>query len=83
MEIRNYGKVEEIIEIHDLVQIQTKAYRDFLQADLPAFKRKNIGLEAIFREIFPISNYDGTMWSILGMIWGNHDIRRMSVDNYD
>ena len=61
MEIRNYGKVEEIIEIRDLVQIQTKAYRDFLQADLPAFKRKNIGLEAIFREIFPISNYDGTM----------------------
>ncbi|MEP9411749.1 MAG: DNA-directed RNA polymerase subunit beta [Candidatus Brocadia sp.] len=61
MEIRNYGKIEEVIEIQNLVQIQTRAYRDFLQADVPASKRKNQGIEAILREIFPISNYDGTM----------------------
>lgn len=61
MEIRNYGKVEDIIEIQNLVQIQTKAYRDFLQADVPASKRKNYGIEAILREIFPVSNYDGTL----------------------
>ena len=29
MEIRNYSKVEDVIEIQNLVQIQTKAYRDF------------------------------------------------------
>lgn len=61
MEIRNYGKVDEVIEIRNLVQIQTKAYHDFLQVDMPASKRKNLGIEAILREIFPISNYDGTM----------------------
>src|SRR3989339_48980 len=61
MEIRNYGKVEDVIEIQNLVQIQTKAYRDFLQADVPASKRKNYGIEAILREIFPVSNYDGTL----------------------
>lgn len=61
MEIRNYGKVDEVIEIQNLIQIQTKAYRDFLQVDVPASKRKNLGIEAILREIFPISNYDGTM----------------------
>lgn len=61
MEIRNYGKVEDVVEVRNLVQIQTKAYRDFLQADISASKRKNYGIEAILREIFPISNYDGTM----------------------
>jgi len=61
MEIRNYGKVEDVIEIQNLVQIQTKAYRDFLQADVPASKRKNYGIEMILREIFPVSNYDGTL----------------------
>ncbi|MBM2833580.1 MAG: rpoB [Candidatus Brocadiaceae bacterium] len=61
MEIRNYGKVEDVIEIQNLVQIQTKAYRDFIQADVPASKRKNYGIEAILREIFPVSNYDGTL----------------------
>ena len=61
MEIRNFGKIEDVIEIQNLVQIQTKAYGDFLQADVSASKRKNHGIEAILREIFPISNYDGTM----------------------
>ncbi len=61
MEIRNYGKVEDVIGIQDLVQIQTKAYCDFLQADVAASKRKNFGIEAILREIFPVSNYDGTL----------------------
>jgi DNA-directed RNA polymerase subunit beta len=61
MEIRNFGKAEDVIEVKNLVYIQTKAYRDFLQADIPASKRKNFGIEAILREIFPVSNYDGTM----------------------
>ncbi len=61
MEIRNYGKIEDVVEIQNLVQIQTKAYSDFLQADVSASKRKNQGIEAILREIFPINNYDGTM----------------------
>lgn len=61
MEIRNYGKVKDIIEIPNLVQIQTKAYSNFLQAEVPASRRKNFGIEAILREIFPISNYDGTL----------------------
>lgn len=61
MEIRNCGKIEDVIEIQNLVQIQTRAYGDFLQSDVPASKRKNHGIEAILREIFPISNYDGTM----------------------
>ncbi len=61
MEIRKYGRVEDVVEIQNLVQIQTKAYRDFLQADISASKRKNFGIEAILREIFPISNYDETM----------------------
>jgi len=61
MEIRNFGKIEEIIDLQSLIQIQTKAYDDFLQSDAPASKRKGIGIEAILREIFPVSNYDGTM----------------------
>jgi len=49
MEIRNYGKIKEVVEIQNLVLIQTKAYRDFLQADISASKRKNFGIEAILR----------------------------------
>lgn len=61
MNVRNYGKVEDAVEVPNLVQIQTASYADFLQADVPASKRKNQGVEAVLREIFPIKNYSETV----------------------
>jgi len=34
--------------------LQTNSYKEFLQADQPASKRKNLGLQAVFTEVFPI-----------------------------
>ena len=43
----------------DLVDIQTKSYREFLQGDVDPQKREDKGLQAIFKEIFPVASYDG------------------------
>ena len=43
----------------DLIDIQTKSYQDFLQGDVAPQKRKETGLQAIFKEIFPVASYDG------------------------
>jgi len=43
----------------DLIDIQTESYADFLQADVPPAARKDEGLQAIFKEIFPVASYDG------------------------
>ena len=43
----------------NLIAIQTESYEDFLQMDVPANKRAHKGLQAIFKEIFPVSSYDG------------------------
>ncbi len=58
MEIRDYGKASELVRVPDLTRIQTDAYGGFLQAEVPASKRKGKGLEAILREVFPIKSYD-------------------------
>ncbi len=42
----------------DLIDIQTKSYREFLQIDCPSAKREMTGLQAIFKEIFPVTSYD-------------------------
>ncbi len=56
----NFGKIKEIIAPPNLIELQTDSYKEFLQADVPAAKRhKNAGLEAVFREVFPIESYDG------------------------
>jgi len=54
-----FGKLKAVIQPPDLIEIQTKSYQDFLQLDAPPGKREEKGLQAIFREVFPIDSYDG------------------------
>ena len=54
-----FGRLQGMAETPpDLIEIQTKSYEDFLQADAPAAKRDNKGLQAIFKEIFPVVSQD-------------------------
>ena len=55
----NFGKIKEIIAPPNLIELQTNSYKEFLQADVPQSKRKNLGLQAVFTEVFPIESYDG------------------------
>ncbi len=56
----NFGKIKEIIAPPNLIELQTASYKEFLQADSsPKKRQKNTGLEAVFREVFPIESYDG------------------------
>src|SRR5467141_3874190 len=54
----NFGKIKEIIAPPNLIELQTNSYREFLQAEIPNSKRKNLGLQAVFTEVFPITSYD-------------------------
>ena len=58
-EIRNFGTIQGTFEISDLTRIQTDSYVRFLQLEADARERKDEGLEAILREVFPIESYDG------------------------
>ena len=60
-EVRFFGTRRSVFPIPDLTRVQTRSYEAFLQADVPWQKRKNQGLEALFREIFPIENYDKSL----------------------
>ncbi len=42
------------------MEIQKKSYRTFLQIDELPEKRKNIGIQAAFKSIFPISDFKET-----------------------
>jgi len=59
--VRNFGKVRDAVEIPDLVAIQRKSYGHFLQRSAVPTRRKCVGLEALFQEIFPIESYDKNM----------------------
>ena len=54
-----FGRLQNVYDPPDLIEIQTKSYNDFLQENVPPAQREEKGLQAIFHEIFPIESYDG------------------------
>ena len=56
---KSFAKIPASVDLPYLIEIQKTSYNQFLQADVEPSKRKNVGLEAVFREVFPIESYDG------------------------
>ncbi len=56
----SFSKISSPIEVPDLLEIQKKSYKTFLQIDQLAENRKNIGIQAAFKSIFPISDFKET-----------------------
>lgn len=54
MKIERFGKINEVIPLPPLTEIQVDSFTKALQADVPPSKRENIGLQAAFKETFPI-----------------------------
>src|SRR5260221_622440 len=56
----NLGKVKTAVEIPNLIDIQKTSYDKFLQSDVVPKERKDIGLQGVFKSVFPIRDFDGT-----------------------
>ena len=57
-ERKYFGKLREGAEPPNLIEVQLDSYVDFLQQDITPSKRKMTGLQAVFREVVPITSYD-------------------------
>ena len=55
---KSYGKRRVVQEVPYLLATQLESYTAFLQAELPADRRKDDGLQAAFKSIFPISSHN-------------------------
>ncbi|MCU0681133.1 MAG: DNA-directed RNA polymerase subunit beta [Polyangiaceae bacterium] len=57
---KNLGRVARIIDVPNLIDIQKSSYDKFLQSNRPAHEREDIGLQAVFRSVFPIKDFQGS-----------------------
>src|SRR5262245_14147951 len=55
---RDFGKIASIVDIPNLIEIQRNSYEAFLQKEIPAEHREDMGLQAVFKSVFPISDYN-------------------------
>ncbi|MEK7711761.1 MAG: DNA-directed RNA polymerase subunit beta, partial [Pseudomonadota bacterium] len=58
---KSFGKRPSILRVPNLLATQKDSYRKFLQADVPAEQRIDLGLQAAFKSVFPIESYDGSV----------------------
>ena len=54
---KDFGKQKPALDVPDLLTLQVESYEKFLQKDVDAGKRKNIGLQAAFNNLFPIESF--------------------------
>src|ERR1700757_2843676 len=54
---KNFGKIQEIAQMPNLIEVQRTSYDQFLQLVKPGEGRRDEGLEAVFRQVFPIKDF--------------------------
>jgi DNA-directed RNA polymerase subunit beta len=57
---KNFGKIQKIVDIPDLIGMQRESFQRFLQMDIAHEKRRDIGLQAVFKSVFPIKDFTGS-----------------------
>ncbi|MBW2641829.1 MAG: DNA-directed RNA polymerase subunit beta [Deltaproteobacteria bacterium] len=57
---KNFGKIKKIIDIPDLIAVQRESFSRFLQMDILPEKRIDIGLQSVFKSVFPIKDFTGS-----------------------
>jgi DNA-directed RNA polymerase subunit beta len=54
---KSFAKIKNLVPVPNLIDIQRKSYDRFLQADIEPSKRENIGLQGVFKAVFPVNDY--------------------------
>src|ERR1700690_2228683 len=75
---KSFAKIAKIIDIPNLIDIQKQSYEKFLQKDVPAEQREDVGLQGVFKSVFPIKDFSET--SSIGFVSYTLDKPKYDVD---
>ncbi len=56
----SFAKTPTVLELPDLIETQKRSYASFMQRDVPEDERETKGLQALFKEVFPIYDFKET-----------------------
>jgi len=56
----DFSKIKTVFPMPDLLAVQTQSYSEFLQMDQLPEERRDSGLQAAFKDVFPISDFKET-----------------------
>ena len=56
---KSFGKIPELVDMPNLLEIQKNSYDLFLQKDVKPEDIEDVGLQAVFNKVFPITDFSG------------------------
>ena len=54
---KSFGRIPEVAQMPNLIEVQRSSYDQFLQMDVPVDRRQHLGLQEVFRSVFPIQDF--------------------------
>ncbi|MCC7276082.1 MAG: DNA-directed RNA polymerase subunit beta [Alphaproteobacteria bacterium] len=54
---KSFGRISEVAPMPNLIEVQKSSYDHFLQMDVAANDRGDVGLQEVFKSVFPISDF--------------------------
>jgi DNA-directed RNA polymerase subunit beta len=54
---KSFGRIPEVAPLPNLIEVQMSSYKAFLQMGVPADQRKTLGLQEVFKSVFPIKDF--------------------------
>jgi DNA-directed RNA polymerase subunit beta len=76
---RDYSHIQFVENIPNLIEMQKRSYENFLQRDINRKQIKNVGIEKVLKDAFPIHSADGRF--ILEYISYSFDPMKHSLDD--
>src|SRR5436189_4044716 len=73
-----FGKIQEVAEMPNLIEVQKASYDQFLLVQEPVGGRPDEGLQAVFKSVFPISDFSNT--SMLEFVKYEFELPKYDVD---
>src|SRR4249919_1266219 len=73
-----FGKIQEVAEMPNLIEVQKASYDQFLLVQEPVGGRPDEGLQAVFKSVFPISDFSNT--SMLEFVKYEFEAPKFDVD---
>ena len=55
---KSFGRIPEAVQMPNLIEVQRASYEQFLQREVRPGQRKDEGIEAVFKSVFPIKDFN-------------------------
>jgi DNA-directed RNA polymerase subunit beta len=75
----SFAKLEQGMEMPHLLDIQTRAFESLLQLDAAAHDREDVGLERVFKDLFPITDVHENFSGVRPLLARRAEVHRRGV----